>query len=99
MEIEDKAGRIRVPSRKKDSLSENLLPQLMRNNSRLAWFKSTQAFSVTRWRSEVLGKRSQGGGILTMYGLILGHILWKDFAQLGDQEALEFLKGTADTIK
>lgn len=26
-----------------------------------------------------------------MYGLILGHVFWKDFAQLGDQKALEFL--------
>lgn len=36
-------------------------------------------------------KLSQGGGILTVYGLILGHVLWKDFAQLRDEEALEFL--------
>lgn len=34
---------------------------------------------------------SQGGRVLTVYGLILGHVLRKDFAQLGDEEALEFL--------
>lgn len=48
--------------------------------------KSTQAFvsEVTWWRSEVLVMQSQGGGILTVYGLILGHVLWEDFAQLRD---------------
>lgn len=34
-----------------------------------------------------------------MYGLILGHVLWKDFAQLRDQKALEFLAVTVDKIK
>lgn len=34
-----------------------------------------------------------------MYGLILGHVLWKDFAQLGDQKTLEFLTVTVDKIK
>lgn len=34
-----------------------------------------------------------------MYGLILGHVLWKHFAQLGDQKALEFLTVTAREIK
>lgn len=65
----------------------------MRNNSRPAWVRSTQAFisEVTCWRSKGLLKLSQGGGVLTVYGLILGHVLWKDFAQLGDEEALEFL--------
>lgn len=32
-----------------------------------------------------------------MYGLILGHVLWKDFAQLGDQKALEFLTAITTT--
>lgn len=28
-----------------------------------------------------------------MYSLILGHLLWKDFAELGDQKALKFRHG------
>lgn len=79
--------------KKKFSFREPVSAALMRGNSRPAWLKSTQAFisEVTCWRSEGLAKLSQGGGILTVYGLILGHVLWKDFAQLGDEEALEFL--------
>lgn len=75
------------------SFGEPVSATLMRGNSRPAGLKSTQAFmsEVTCWRSERLVKLSQGGGILTMYGLILGHVLWKDFAQLRDEEALEFL--------
>lgn len=68
----------------------------MKNNSRQAWSKSTRAFisGVTCGRSEALVKRSQGGGILTVYSLVLGHVLGKDFAQLGDEEAFEFLSVT-----
>lgn len=94
MEMEDLTGGTRGARRKKAlSFREPVTTTLMRNNSRPAWKKSTRAFisGVTCWRSEGLVKLSQGGGILTVYGLILGHVIRKDFAQLRDEEALEFL--------
>lgn len=35
---------------------------------------------------------SLGGGVLSMDRLILGHLLWEDFAELRDKKALEFLQ-------
>lgn len=58
-----------------------------------ARWNSIQAFNsrVTGWRSGVMVQQSLGGGVISMYSLIFGHLLWKDFAELGDKKALEFL--------
>lgn len=50
------------------------------------WLNSIQDFTsrLTGGRSGVTVQQSLGGGIFSMYGLILGHLLWEDFAELRD---------------